>query len=67
MYLCLPAGLYGHPRAEPEPAGVLPLCLLQDRLQPAGLQSLDRHRHHHPHHHYNHQLNFFECSLTDVT
>uniref|UniRef100_A0A3Q1ATT5 V-type proton ATPase subunit C n=1 Tax=Amphiprion ocellaris TaxID=80972 RepID=A0A3Q1ATT5_AMPOC len=28
-------------RAEPEPAGVLPLRLLQDRLQPAGLQSLD--------------------------
>lgn len=35
------AGLYGHPRTELEPTGVLPLCLLQDRLQPAGLQSLD--------------------------
>lgn len=37
----VPVGRYGHPRAEPEPAGVLPLCLLQDRLQLAGLQSLD--------------------------
>lgn len=35
------AGCYGHPRVELEPAGVLPVCLLQDRLQPAGLQSLD--------------------------
>lgn len=36
----VPVGRYGHPRAELEPAGVLPLCLLQDRLQPAGVQSL---------------------------
>lgn len=35
------AGSYGNPRTESEPAGVLPLCLLQDRLQPAGFQSLD--------------------------
>ncbi|XP_061616483.1 V-type proton ATPase subunit C 1-A isoform X2 [Phyllopteryx taeniolatus] len=33
--------LHGHPRSEPEPAGVLPVRLLQDRLQPARLQSLE--------------------------
>lgn len=31
----------GHPRPEPEPAGVLSLRLLQDRLQPVGFQSLN--------------------------
>lgn len=30
----------GHPRPEPEPAGILPLCLLQDRMQLVGLESL---------------------------
>lgn len=41
--VCPPAslGFHGHPRSESEPAGVLPLCLLQNRLQPAGFQSLN--------------------------
>lgn len=30
----------GHPRPEPEPAGILPLRLLQDRMQLVGLESL---------------------------
>lgn len=30
----------GHPRPEPEPAGILPLCLLQDWMQLVGLESL---------------------------
>lgn len=30
----------GHPRPEPEPAGILPLRLLQDRMQPVGPESL---------------------------
>lgn len=40
-YCSLPSGLHGHPGAELEPARVLPLCLLQDRLQPVGFQGLD--------------------------
>lgn len=31
----------GHPRVKPEPAGILSLRLLQDRLQPVRLQSLN--------------------------